>query len=193
MPNITERATAPFINNSPPANNKKMPIWVADYVLMGYGTGAIMAVPGHDQRDYEFAKKFDLEILQVVNNESNETLDDQAITGDGVCINSDFINDLSTQDAKNVMIDWLEKNKYGKKSINFRLRDWLISRQRYWGTPIPIVYDPNGKAHPIPEEHLPWTLPDDVEYKPKGTSPLGSSKELIDRTEKIFGKGWDYL
>ncbi|MBI64804.1 MAG: leucine--tRNA ligase [Candidatus Marinimicrobia bacterium] len=173
-----------------PVNDKKMPIWVADYVLMGYGTGAIMAVPGHDQRDYEFAKKFDLEILQVVNNESNETLDNQAITGDGVCVNSDFINDLSTQDAKNVMIDWLEKNKYGKKSINFRLRDWLISRQRYWGTPIPIVYDPDGKAHPIPEEHLPWTLPDDVEYKPKGTSPLGSSKELIDRTEKIFGKGW---
>ena len=88
------------------------------------------------------------------------------------------------------MIDWLKSENIGEPNINYRLRDWLISRQRYWGTPIPIVYDPDGKPHPIPEEHLPWLLPDDVEYKPKGTSPLGSSKELVKRTESIFGKGW---
>ena len=93
-------------------------------------------------------------------------------------------------EAKAKMIDFLEDKDHGKRKINFKLKDWLISRQRYWGTPIPIVYDPNGIPHPIPNEHLPWTLPDDVEYKPKGTSPLGTSKELIDRTERIFGQGW---
>ena len=172
-----------------PVNNQRIPIWVADYVLMSYGTGSIMAVPGHDQRDYEFAVKYKIDIVQVVSVPGQE-MDDGAIEGDGVCINSDFLNKLETKKAKEEMISWLEKNKKGKKTINYRLRDWLISRQRYWGAPIPIVYDPEGKPHPIPEKHLPWLLPNDVEYKPKGTSPLGSSKELIERTEKIFGSGW---
>ncbi len=172
-----------------PVNGKKIPIWVGDYVLLSYGTGAIMAVPGHDERDYEFAQKYSLDIFQVVDGK-NVKLDEEAYTEDGVAINSGFLNGLSTSDAKSKMIKYLEDENCGKRKINFKLKDWLISRQRYWGTPIPIVYDPNGLPHPIPEEHLPWTLPNDVEYKPKGTSPLGTSKELIERTEKIFGVGW---
>jgi leucyl-tRNA synthetase len=173
-----------------PANNKKIPIWIADYVLVSYGTGAIMAVPGHDERDYEFAQKYDIDIEMVVSKEKNPTQIEGPLYKEGFCINSDFLNGLSTQEAKIEIINWLEKKSLGKKEVNFRLRDWLISRQRYWGTPIPIVYDPNGKPHLVPEKHLPWRLPDDVEYKPKGTSPLGSSKELLQRTESIFGKGW---
>ena len=172
-----------------PLNKKKIPIWIGDYVLLSYGTGAIMAVPGHDERDYEFAVKYGLEITQVVDGKGVD-IDNVAYTNDGVAINSDFINGLSTADAKSKMIEYLEETDLGKRKINYKLKDWLISRQRYWGTPIPIVYDPNGMPHPIPEEHLPWVLPDDVEYKPKGTSPLGTSQELIDRTEKIFGEGW---
>ena len=172
-----------------PVNNKKIPIWIGDYVLLTYGSGAIMAVPGHDERDYEFAKKYSLDIIQVVDGEG-VNLENEAYTKEGIVVNSDFLNDLSTSEAKSKMIDHLEEEDTGKRKINYKLKDWLISRQRYWGTPIPIVYDPNGVPHPIPEEHLPWTLPDDVEYKPKGTSPLGTSQKLIDRTEKIFGKGW---
>jgi len=173
-----------------PITEKKVPIWIADYVMMNYGTGAIMAVPGHDQRDHEFAKKYDINIVKVVDDNQDVSIEDEAFTDHGICVNSDFLNGLKTKDAINQMITYLEENSIGEKSITYRLKDWLISRQRYWGTPIPIVYDPNGNPHPIPEEHLPWTLPDDVEYKPKGTSPLGSSEELIERTEKIFGKGW---
>ena len=158
--------------------------------MMNYGTGAIMAVPGHDQRDHEFAKKYTIDIVKVVDDGSDVSIKEEAFKEHGICINSDFLNGLKTKDAINKMIDYLTEHSLGGKSITYRLKDWLISRQRYWGTPIPIVYDPMGNPHPIPEEHLPWTLPDDVEYKPKGTSPLGSSKELIDRTEKIFGKGW---
>ena len=172
-----------------PLNQKKIPIWIGDYVLLSYGTGAIMAVPGHDERDYEFAEKYGLEITQVVDGKGVDT-DKAPYTQDGIAINSDFINGLSTADAKSKMIEYLEETDLGKRKINYKLKDWLISRQRYWGTPIPIVYDPNGMPHPIPEKHLPWVLPDDVEYKPKGTSPLGTSQELIDRTEKIFGEGW---
>ena len=172
-----------------PLNNKKIPIWIGDYVLLTYGTGAIMAVPGHDERDHEFATKYSLEIVQVVDGD-NADVKREAYTGDGVAVNSEFIDGLSTSEAKSKMIEYLEDKDLGKRKINYKLKDWLISRQRYWGTPIPIVYDPNGMPHPIPEEHLPWTLPDDVEYKTKGTSPLGTSKELIERTEKIFGEGW---
>ena len=172
-----------------PVNNKKIPIWVGDYVMLAYGTGAIMSVPGHDERDYEFAKKYSLDIVQVVDGDGAD-LENEAYTGDGVAVNSDFIDGLSTSDAKSKMISFLEEKDIGKRKINYKLKDWLVSRQRYWGTPIPIVYDPEGNPHPIPKEHLPWTLPDDVEYKPKGTSPLGTSKELITRTEKIFGEGW---
>ena len=172
-----------------PVNNKKIPIWIGDYVMITYGSGAIMAVPGHDERDYEFAKKYSLDIVQVVDG-NGVNLDNEAFTSDGIATNSEFIDGLSTDDAKKKMISYLEEKGIGKGKTNFKLKDWLISRQRYWGTPIPIVYDPNGKAHAIPEEHLPWELPNDVEYKPKGTSPLGTSRELIERTEKIFGKGW---
>ena len=172
-----------------PINGKNIPIWIGDYVLAGYGSGAIMAVPGHDQRDYEFAKKYKLNIVQVVDGPDVD-IDNEAYGKDGIVINSDFLNGLSTKDAKTKIIEHLEKKNIGKSKIQFKLKDWLISRQRYWGTPIPIVYDPEGNPHPVPDEHLPWELPDDVEYKPKGTSPLGTSKELIERTEKIFGKGW---
>ena len=173
-----------------PINNKKTPIWIADYVMMGYGTGAIMAVPGHDRRDFEFAKKYSIEIIKVVDDGSNVDIEMEAFTGHGIAVESDFLNGLKTKDSIKKMIIYLEDNGLGEKTITYRLKDWLISRQRYWGAPIPIVYDPDGNPHPIPEKHLPWILPDDVEYKPKGTSPLGSSNELVDRTEKIFGKGW---
>ena len=172
-----------------PINGKNIPIWIGDYVLAGYGSGAIMAVPGHDERDYEFARKYKLSIVQVVDGPDVD-IDNEAYCKDGIVINSDFLNGLSTKDAKIKIIEHLEKKNIGKSKIQFKLKDWLISRQRYWGTPIPIVYDPEGNPHPVPDEHLPWELPDDVEYKPKGTSPLGTSNELIDRTEKIFGKGW---
>ena len=168
-----------------PINGKNIPIWIGDYVLAGYGSGAIMAVPGHDQRDYEFAKKYKLNIVQVVDGPDVD-IDNEAYGKDGIVINSDFLNGLSTKDAKTKIIEHLEKKNIGKSKIQFKLKDWLISRQRYWGTPIPIVYDPEGNPHPVPDEHLPWELPDDVEYKPKGTSPLGTSKELIERTEKNF-------
>ncbi|MAX09268.1 MAG: leucine--tRNA ligase [Candidatus Marinimicrobia bacterium] len=172
-----------------PVNNKKIPIWIGDYVLITYGTGAIMAVPGHDQRDFEFAKKYSLEILQVVDG-LNVNIENEPFTDKGTAVNSDIINGLSTNEAKAKMISYIEQNTLGLGKINYKLKDWLISRQRYWGTPIPIVYDPSGNPHPIPSKYLPWELPDDVEYKPKGTSPLGTSEELISRTEKIFGKGW---
>ena len=172
-----------------PVNNERIPIWVGDYVLVTYGSGAIMAVPGHDERDYEFAKKYNLKIVQVVDGKGSD-IEKEAFCDNGTVINSDFINGLNTETAKSKMIEFLEQNNIGKSKVQYKLKDWLISRQRYWGTPIPIVYDPDGNAHPVPEEYLPWELPDDVEYKPKGTSPLGTSQELIDRTEKIFGKGW---
>ena len=173
-----------------PITNKKIPIWIADYVMMGYGTGAIMAVPGHDQRDFDFAKKYDIDIVKVVDDGNNIDIKNNAFSEYGICVNSDFINGLKSKDAIKKMLLYLEEKSLGKSSTTYRLKDWLISRQRYWGAPIPIVYDPDGDPHPIPEQHLPWLLPDDVEYKPKGTSPLGSSKELIKRTEDIFGKGW---
>lgn len=171
-----------------PANGEKIPVWIADYVLMTYGTGAIMAVPAHDERDFEFAKKFALKIVQVVDGAAD--LENSAFTEDGKAINSDFLNGLATAEAKEKMAKWLEEKGLGRHLINYRLRDWLLSRQRYWGAPIPIVYDTEGKAHQIPAEHLPWTLPTDIDFKPTGTSPLGQSKELLERTEKIFGKGW---
>jgi leucyl-tRNA synthetase len=170
-----------------PATNEQIPIWIADYVLVQYGTGAIMAVPGHDKRDWEFAKKFQLPTLQVV---EGGNIEEEAYVGDGTMVNSSFLNGLSTHEAKKKMIAWLEDEEKGRGIINYRLRDWLVSRQRYWGAPIPIVYDPEGKAYPVPEKHLPWLLPTDVEFKPDGKSPLAYSKEFVERTEKIFGKGW---
>lgn len=170
-----------------PVTKEQLPIWIADYVLMTYGTGAVMAVPGHDERDYAFAKAMKLPILEVV---QGGDIDKAAFTGEGIAMNSQFLDGLPTADAKKKMIAWLEDADKGRGVINYRLRDWLVSRQRYWGAPIPIVYDPEGNPHPISEEHLPWLLPTDVEFNPKGKSPLTYSKEFLARTEKIFGKGW---
>ncbi|HVW66172.1 MAG TPA: leucine--tRNA ligase [Candidatus Peribacteraceae bacterium] len=170
-----------------PVTGEKLPIWIADYVLMNYGTGAVMAVPAHDERDFAFAKEYSLPVIQVVD---GGDITESAFTSEGIATNSEFLDGLPTKEAKKKMIAWLEDAEKGRGIINYRLRDWLVSRQRYWGSPIPIVYDPEGNPHPIPEKHLPWMLPTDVEFKPTGKSPLTESKEFIERTEKIFGKGW---
>lgn len=167
-----------------PISKKPLPVFVADYVLAEYGTGAIMAVPAHDSRDNEFAKKYKLEIIQVI--EPTEKIEDNLYEGYGTLINSGEFDGLSSEQAKKE----ISKKIKAEHGINYKLRDWLISRQRYWGCPIPIVYSQSGEPHPVPEEHLPWTLPDDVEFLPKGSSPLAKSNELKKRTENIFGKGW---
>jgi len=155
-------------------NNEKMPIWIADYVLMSYGTGAIMAVPGHDERDYEFASKFELPIVEVV---SGGDISKEAYAGDGEHVNSEFLNGLHNKEAISKMIDWLEENRIGKKQITYRLRDWLFSRQRYWGEPIPIIHWEDGTVTTVPDEELPLELPEMEEIKPSGTgeSPLANS------------------
>src|SRR5690625_3043693 len=157
-----------------PVNNEKMPIWVADYVLASYGSGAIMAVPAHDERDFDFAKKFDLPIIEVVN---GGDISKEAYVGDGELINSDFLNGLYQEEAITKMIDWLEANKKGTKKISYRLRDWLFSRQRYWGEPIPIIHWEDGTMTAVKEEELPLELPVLTEIKPSGTgeSPLANS------------------
>jgi leucyl-tRNA synthetase len=153
-----------------PANNERIPVFIADYVLMGYGTGAIMAVPGQDQRDWDFARKYDLPIVRTV--EPPEDFDGEAYVGEGQAINSGFLNGLGVEDAKKRMIEWLEENGKGRAAVTYRLRDWLISRQRYWGTPIPIIYCDGCGTVPVPEEDLPVLLPDDAEFMPTGESPL---------------------
>lgn len=175
-------------------NGKDMPVWISDFVLAGFGTGAVVGVPGHDLRDFQFAREFKLPITRVVvgpDGDASEIVKEEQVQEKaGTMVNSDFLNELPILEAKEKIKDYLEKKGWGKRIVSFRLRDWLVSRQRYWGAPIPIVYDPEGKPHPVPEEHLPWTLPQDTEFKPTGTSPLAQSKEFIARTEKIFGKGW---
>jgi len=160
-----------------PVNGKKIPIWIADYVLMTYGTGAIMAVPGQDERDWEFAKKFDLPIIRTV--QPPKDFDGEAFLDDGPAINSDFLNGLYVDDAKEKIIKWLEEKKIGKSTINYRLRDWLISRQRYWGTPIPIIHCEKCGEVPVPEDQLPVILPYDVNFKPDGGSPLAGHEEFV--------------
>ncbi len=162
-----------------PVNEERIPIWIADYVLMTYGTGAIMGVPAHDQRDFEFARKFDLPIRLVVQPPGQDiTSDDltQAWPHEGVMVNSGPLNGIPAgkEDGQSVKaaIKWLEENGKGKGAVTYRLRDWLISRQRYWGAPIPIVYCPNHGQVPVPDEQLPVMLPDDVEWLPTGQSPL---------------------
>jgi leucyl-tRNA synthetase len=155
-----------------PATSERIPVWVADYVLMGYGHGAIMAVPGHDERDFEFAKIFNLPISRVVRrpDESPDAPLDEAFEDDGVGCNSAddhvSLNDLPTPEAKHRIIEWLEKTGIGDRKVNFRLRDWLFSRQRYWGEPFPIVYDEAGNHYAVGEEHLPVTLPDLEDFHP---------------------------
>ncbi|GIO28586.1 leucine--tRNA ligase [Ornithinibacillus bavariensis] len=157
-----------------PVNQAKMPIWIADYVLMSYGTGAIMAVPAHDERDYEFASKFDIPIIEVV---AGGDVAKEAYTGDGEHVNSDFLNGLNKEDAIAKMNAWLEDKGLGTKKVTYRLRDWLFSRQRYWGEPIPIIHWEDGSMTTVPEEELPLELPVMTEIKPSGTgeSPLANS------------------
>lgn len=168
-----------------PINNKNLPIFVADFVLSQYGTGSIMSVPAHDERDWEFAEKYNLEKVQVIKSKSKKDVE-LPFLEEGVLMNSGEFDGLTSAEAKKIITE----KAGGELEVLYKLRDWLISRQRYWGCPIPVVYDPEGKPHPIPEEHLPWLLPTDVEFLPTGTSPLKQSKELKQRTEEIFGKGW---
>lgn len=175
-------------------NGKKLPVWISDFVLAGFGTGAVVGVPGHDLRDFQFARTFDIPVIRVVvgpdKNEGEITDESQVQEEAGHMINSEFLNGLEIHEATEKMMDFLEDNGWGKRTVSYKLRDWLISRQRYWGAPIPIVYDPQGNAHPVKEEHLPWMLPTDVDFKPTGESPLKSSKEFFERTERLYGKGW---
>lgn len=177
-----------------PVNGERIPLYVADYVLGGYGTGAIMAVPAHDERDFAFANKFSVPSIEVI--EPTEKLADEfysrigidkkCYTGLGTLKNSGEFDGMDSEEAKEAIV----KKVGGKMTNTYRLRDWSIGRQRYWGVPIPIVYDPEGKAHPVPREHLPWILPEDVDFKPTGEAPLAKSETLKKRTEEIFGAGW---
>ncbi|WP_068616165.1 leucine--tRNA ligase [Paenibacillus tuaregi] len=169
-----------------PVNGAKLPIWIADYVLAGYGTGAIMAVPGHDERDYEFAKQFDLPIIEVV---SGGDLSKEAYAGDGEHINSDFLNGLNNEEAIKKAIAWLEEQGKGKGKVTYRLRDWLFSRQRYWGEPIPILHLEDGTMKPVPVDQLPLVLPEVDQIKPSGTgeSPLANVTEWVNTTDPETG------
>ncbi len=170
-----------------PVTGKEIPIWVSDYVLITYGTGAIMAVPAHDTRDYEFAQKFGLNIIPVL---EGGDVSKQAFTGDGIHINSDFLNGMNKQDAINAMISWLEEKQIGSKKVNYKLRDWVFSRQRYWGEPIPMVYCDCCGWVPVPEEQLPVTLPDIQDYEPgeNGESPLSKLTNWVNTTCPHCGK-----
>ncbi|WP_019536066.1 leucine--tRNA ligase [Paenibacillus ginsengihumi] len=169
-----------------PVNGAKVPIWIADYVLAGYGTGAIMAVPGHDQRDWEFAKQYDLPIIEVV---KGGDLQKEAFAGDGEHVNSDFLNGLSNEQAIAKMIEWLEANGKGQGKVSYRLRDWLFSRQRYWGEPIPILHLEDGTMKTVPEDQLPLLLPEVDEIKPSGTgeSPLANVTEWVNTVDPETG------
>ncbi len=168
-----------------PVNDKKIPVWVADYVLATYGTGAIMAVPGQDERDWEFAEVFDLPIIRTV--QPPEGWQGKAYLGEGPAINSGFLNGLGVADAKRKMIDWLEAKGLGQRRVNYKLRDWLFSRQRYWGEPFPILHEvdasgnPTGVIEPLPESELPLLLPELEDYKPSGRPepPLGKATEWV--------------
>ncbi|HLP15068.1 MAG TPA: leucine--tRNA ligase [Bacteroidota bacterium] len=174
-----------------PATNRPIPIWTADYVLMGYGTGAIMAVPAHDERDFDFAKKFNLSIVQVVD---GATTDTEAFTGDGVAINSSnnevSLNGLSTLEAMKTITAWLEKTGRGKSAVKFKLRDWLFSRQRYWGEPLPIIHWDDGTKSAVSERDLPLLLPDLKKFQPSGTteSPLANATEWVNVVDPATGK-----
>ena len=191
-----------------PVNGKLIPIWIADYVLISYGTGAIMAVPAHDDRDWDFAKKFNLPIIEVLKSEVD--VQQQAWTEDGIHVNSEFLDGLNKQDAINKMLEFLEETKIGRKAINYKLRDWIYSRQRYWGEPIPLVHCPSCGTVPVPEEELPLTLPEVKTYQPTGTgeSPLaaidswvnckcpkcgGAAKRETNTMPQWGGSCWYYL
>jgi leucyl-tRNA synthetase len=168
-----------------PVNGERIPMFVADYVVMEYGTGALMAVPAHDDRDYEFARAFDLPIRRVIEgSDPEEARDDEGLpySGDGVMVNSGRFDGKHNREAYDEIVAWLESEGRGKPSVNFRLRDWLLSRQRYWGAPIPILYCDQCGMVPVPEDQLPVLLPDVEEYAPKGKSPLAAAEDWV-RTE----------
>ncbi len=172
-----------------PVNNREIPIWISDYVLATYGTGAIMAVPAHDDRDFEFAKKFNLPIIQVLEEETSELskktsadfTKDGAMVGDGIHINSEFLNGMNKEEAINEMITFLEKNNLGHKQVNYRLRDWIFARQRYWGEPIPIIHLDDGSDVALDDSKLPLTLPILKDYSPSrtGESPLSKATDWV--------------
>ncbi len=170
-----------------PVNGERIPIWIADYVLISYGTGAIMAVPAHDDRDWEFAKKFGLPIIEVL--KSDVDVQTQAWTEDGIHVNSQWLDGLNKEDAINKMISWLEEHKCGHKAVNYKLRDWIFSRQRYWGEPIPLVHCPKCGTVAVPDEELPLTLPEVTKYEPSGTgeSPLVNVPEWVDTKCPVCG------
>ncbi len=168
-----------------PLNQEKVPIWLSNYVLMEYGTGMVMGVPAHDQRDFEFARKYNLPVRVVIQPENSNFLDNniqEAFDQEGIMVNSGRFNGLPSHKGREMIIKYLEEKGLGKREINYRLRDWLISRQRYWGAPIPIVYCPKCGMVPVPEKDLPVYLPDDVDFKPTGLSPLLSSEQFLNTT-----------
>lgn len=169
-----------------PVTGKKIPIWVADYIIESYGTGIAMAVPAHDEKDFEFAKKHDLEIIPVISNGNDS--EKVYIGKDGMMINSDFLNGMTAAQAKETINTFLEQKNCGGKAISYRLRDWLISRQRYWGAPIPIIYCDDCGIVPVPEKDLPVELPYDVEFSPTGESPLAKCREFVETTCPCCGK-----
>jgi leucyl-tRNA synthetase len=170
-----------------PVNGERIPIWIADYVLATYGTGAIMAVPGHDQRDYEFADTFGIAITEVV---SGGDISEEAYSGDGKMVNSGILDGMAVPEAKETIIAWLEERELGTGSINYKLRDWLFSRQRYWGEPFPIIHRADGTMMPLPEEALPLLLPEVEKYQPSGTgeSPLSVIDDWVRTTDPETGE-----
>ncbi len=175
-----------------PVNNEEIPIWISDYVLMGYGTGAIMSVPAHDERDWEFATKFHLPIVEVVKPAGNEKSDitKAAFCEEGIAVNSGFINGLKTEKAKKKTIEWLEEKGLGKGTVQYKLRDWLFSRQRFWGEPFPLIYLEDGTVKLLPEDVLPVMLPEVENYKTIGTgeSPLAGISDWVNTTDPETGK-----
>jgi leucyl-tRNA synthetase len=165
-----------------PVTGEQIPMFVADYVLMEYGTGAIMAVPAHDERDYAFAEKFGLEIRRVVD------CGDLPCADEGVLVNSGDFTGMTASEGKRAIIDWLEREGIGNASVNYRLRDWLLSRQRYWGCPIPVVYCEEHGIVPVPDDQLPVELPDVEDYAPKGKSPLAAAEDWVNTTCPVCGQ-----
>ena len=217
--NITQRSAADakkegiftgrFVTN--PVNNRKIPLWIANYVLMEYGTGAVMAVPAHDQRDFEFAKQYKLPIEVVIDNPKKPLSSDSmktAYVDSGVMVNSSPFDGISNRDAMEKIADYMEKKSIGKRTVHYKLRDWLISRQRYWGAPIPIIYCEKCGIQAVPEKDLPVLLPENVEFKPHGESPLkevksfvnvkcptckNSAKREMDTMDTFVDSSWYYL
>lgn len=171
-----------------PVNGEEVPVWISDYVLATYGTGAVMAVPAHDERDYAFATKFDLPIKEVV---EGGDISKEAFAGDGVHVNSDFLNGLRNEEAKAKMVDWLTEKGVGEKKVNYKMRDWNFSRQRYWGEPIPVIHWEDGETTLVPEDELPLRLPKESNIKPSGTpeSPLANLTDWVNVVDENGRRG----